>query len=236
MRREGFELSVSPPEVLLRTGADGKAQEPVEELTVHCEDAHVGPVIDALSLRGAEVLEMHPSAGADGKARLRLRAPSRGLLGFRSEFATLTRGGGVMQRAFDGYEPLKPGLDGGRKSVLVSMTDGTANAYALAALEERGTLFIAPGAALYSGMVVGECARGGDMEVNPAKEKKLTNIRAAGNDEAIRLTPPRRIDLESAMGYVRAGELIEITPNAVRMRKKALDSNARKSAGRKGDK
>jgi GTP-binding protein len=180
MRREGFELSVSPPEVLLRTGPDGKATEPMEEITVEVDDAHVGPVIDALSMRGAEVRDMQPGAGEASKARIVMRCPSRGLLGFRPEFATLTRGGGVMQRLFEGYAPLKPGLDAGRKGVLVSMTNGTATGFALMALEERGALFIGPGESVYSGMIVGECARGGDMEVNPAKEKKLTNIRNTG--------------------------------------------------------
>jgi GTP-binding protein len=180
MRREGFELSVSPPEVLLRTGPDGKAMEPMEEVTVEVDDAHVGPVIDALSMRGAEVRDMQPGAGEACKARIVMRCPSRGLLGFRPEFATLTRGGGVMQRLFEGYAPLKPGLDAGRKGVLVSMTNGTATGFALMALEERGALFIGPGESVYSGMIVGECARGGDMEVNPAKEKKLTNIRNTG--------------------------------------------------------
>jgi len=180
MRREGFELSVSPPVVLLRDGPDGKPQEPVEDVTVEVEEAHVGSVIEALSLRGAEVTDMTPGAGEANKSRIQLRCPSRSLLGFRPEFATLTRGGGVMQRAFAGYAPLKPGADATRKAVLVSMTDGTATGFALSTLEERGTLFIGPGVPLYSGMIVGECARGNDMEVNPAKEKKLTNIRNTG--------------------------------------------------------
>jgi GTP-binding protein len=235
MRREGFEMSISPPEVLLRTSPEGKQLEPMEEVTVEVDDAHVGPVIDALSMRGAEVRDMQPGAGEARKARILLRCPSRGLLGFRPEFATLTRGSGVMQRAFEGYSPLKPGLDAGRKGVLVSMTDGTATGFALMALEERGALFISPGAAVYSGMIVGECARGGDMEVNPAKEKKLTNIRNTGSEEQVRLTPPRRVGLEDAIGYVRAGELIEVTPSAVRMRKRNLDSNGRKTAKRKAD-
>ena len=235
MRREGFELSVSPPEVLLRTSPEGRKLEPVEEVTLEVEEAHVGTVIDALSTRGAELRDMQPGAGEAGKTRIQLRAPSRGLLGFRPEFATLTRGSGVMQRAFDGYEPLKAGLDAGRKGVLVSMTDGTATAHALDALEARGTLFIGPGTQLYSGMIVGECARGGDMEVNPAKEKKLTNVRNTGSEPDIRLTPPRVVDLETAFSYVRAGELVEVTPSAVRMRKKVLDSGARKAGKRKDE-
>ncbi len=233
MRREGFELSVSPPEVLLRTGPDGKMQEPMEEVTVEVDDVHVGPVIDALSMRGAEVQDMQPGAGAAAKARVLMRCPSRGLLGFRPEFATLTRGSGVMQRAFLGYAPLKAGIDPGRKSVLVSMADGPATAHALDMLEARGALFIAPGTQVYNGMIVGECARGGDMEVNPAKLKALTNIRNTGSEEAVRLTPPRRMGLEDAIAYVRAGELVEVTPSAVRMRKRNLDSNARKNASRK---
>ena len=236
MRREGFELSVSPPEVLLRTGADGKAHEPYEEVTVEVDDAHTGPVIDALSLRGAEVRDMQPGAGEAARTRIVLRCPSRGLLGFRPEFATLTRGSGVMQRLYEGYAPMKPGLDAGRKGVLVSMANGTATGHALMTLEERGALFIGPGASVYSGMIVGESARGGDLDVNPAKEKKLTNIRNTGSEEAVRLTPPRLIELEDALTFVRDGELVEVTPKAVRMRKRELDAGSRKAAARrKGD-
>lgn len=230
MRREGFELSVSPPEVLLRPGPDGGMTEPWEELTVEVDEAHCGPVIDALSTRGAEVRDMH--AGPAGKSRIQLRCPSRGLLGWRSVFAGLTRGGGIMHRAFEGYCPVKPGLDAGRKGVLVSMADGTATAYALNLLEERGTLFVGPGAPVFGGMIVGENARGGDMEVNPTREKKLTNVRNTGSEEQVRLTPPRRFGVEEALGYVRAGELVEITPSAVRMRKRALDASGRKVARR----
>lgn len=232
MRREGFELSISPPEVLMRRGAEGKMEEPMEELTVELDDAAVGPVIDALSLRGAEVRDMQPSTGAGRRARVILSCPSRRLLGFRSEFATLTRGSGVLHRAFEGYAPHKTGLDAGRKGVLVSMAEGTATAFALAALEERGSLFISPGAAVYSGMIIGECARDGDMEVNPAKEKKLTNIRNTGSEEQVRLTPPRRFGVEDAIGYVRNDELIEVTPHAVRMRKRALGASDRKVSKR----
>jgi len=233
MRREGFELSISPPEVLLRAGPDGRQLEPVEEVTLELDDEAVGPCIDALSLRGAEVRDMQPSAGGARKARVVLRCPSRGLLGFRSEFATLTRGSGVMHRAFEGYEPMRPGMDAGRKGVLVSMADGTVTGHALMALESRGTLFISPGTAVYNGMIVGESARDGDMEINPTKQKALTNIRNTGSEEQVRLTPPRRFGLEDAIGYVRAGELIEVTPAHVRMRKRSLDSTMRKLQKRK---
>jgi GTP-binding protein len=229
MRREGFELSVSPPEVLLKTDPDtGKTVEPYEEVTLEVNDSAVGPCIDALSLRGAEVRDVQPGSGDAVKARILLRCPARGLLGFRSEFATLTRGDGVMHRAFDGYDAMRPGLDAGRKGVLISMAEGTATSHALAALEPRGTLFIGPGAAVYSGMMIGECTRDDDLEVNPTKAKQLTNIRNTGSEEQVRLTPPRRFGLEDAIGYVRSGELIEVTPQHVRMRKRRLDITARR--------
>lgn len=209
MRREGFELSVSPPEVLLRSAPGGGTLEPWEEVTLEVDENHVGPVIDALSTRGAEVRDMQPGAGEARKSRILLRCPARGLLGFRSEFASLTRGGGVMQRSFEGYAPLKSGLDPGRKGVLVSCGEGSATSFALNLLEERGALFVAPGTAVYNGMIIGENARDGDMEVNPTKEKKLTNMRNTGTEETVRLTPPRRFGVEEAIGYVRAGELVE---------------------------
>jgi GTP-binding protein len=180
MLREGFELSISPPEVLTRKGADGRLEEPVEEVTVELEDGAMGPVIEALSARGAEVRDMQAGSGGERKARVVLRCPSRGLLGFRSEFATLTRGSGVMHRSFDGYEPLKNAVDAGRKGVLVSMAEGTATGHALMALESRGLLFVGPGAAVYGGMIIGESARDGDMEVNPAKARQSLHEHSPG--------------------------------------------------------
>ena len=228
MRREGFELSVSPPEVVLKKEADGRTVEPYEEVTLEVNDSAVGSCIDALSLRGAEVRDVLPGNGDAMKARILLRCPSRGLLGFRGEFATLTRGDGVMHRAFEGYGPLRTGLDAGRKGVLISMAEGTATGHALAALEPRGTLFVSPGTACYGGMIIGESTRDEDLEVNPTKAKQLTNIRNTGSEEQVRLTPPRRFGLEDAIGYVRQGELIEVTPSHIRMRKRRLDANARR--------
>ena len=211
MRREGFELSVSPPAVLFRFDERGNKLEPVEELTAEVGEEHVGAVIEALSLRGAELLDMVPGGGAAARTRMRMSCPSRGLLGFKSLFSTMTRGEGLLHRSFEGYAPLKTGLDQTRKGVLVSMASGTATGYTLMTLEERGTLFISPGTEVYDGMIIGECARGEDMEVNPSKEKKLTNVRNTGSEEQVRLSPPRKISLEEAIGYVQEGERIEVS-------------------------
>lgn len=232
MRREGFELSVSPPVVLLKQDERGATVEPVEEVVAEIEEAHVGQVIESLTMRGADLIEMLPGAGEANKTRILLHCPSRGLLGYRSLFNTITRGEGLLHRSFQGYSPLKTGLAETRRGVLISMTQGSATGYALMTLEERGSLFIKPGAEVYDGMIIGECSREGDMEVNPTKEKKLTNVRNTGSEEQVRLSPPRRITLEEAIGYVREGELLEITPAAIRLRKRLLDPSSRKAAKR----
>jgi GTP-binding protein len=225
LRREGFELSVSRPRVLIRE-ENGQKLEPVEEVVIDVDDAYSGTVIDKLSQRKARLVEMKPSGG--GKTRLVLHAPSRGLVGYHSEFMTDTRGTGVMNRLFHAWEPYAGSIPGRNRGALVSMDTGAAVAYALWYLEERGVLFIDPGDAVYAGMIIGENARGEDLEVNPLKTKKLTNIRAAGKDEAVRLTPPRRLTLEQAISWIDDDELVEVTPKAIRVRKRYLDSNERK--------
>ena len=183
-----------------------------------------------MSLRKGEMTDMRPSAG--GKQRLTFKIPSRGLIGYQSEFLTDTRGTGIMSRLFHGYAPFKGAIDGRRNGCLISNSDGVAVAYALWNLEERGTLFIHPSTQVYQGMIIGENARGSDLEVNPLKGKQLTNIRAAGKDEAVRLTPPRIMSLEQAITYIEDDELVEITPKSIRLRKKHLDPHERKRAER----
>jgi GTP-binding protein len=229
LRREGFELSVSRPRVLVRV-ENGERLEPVEEVVVDVDDGYAGSVIEKLSQRKGRLVEMKPSGG--GKTRLVVYAPSRGLVGYHSEFMTDTRGTGVMNRLFHAWEPYAGDIPGRIRGALVSMEGGAAVAYALWNLEERGVLFIDPGEAVYPGMIIGENARGEDLEVNPLKGKKLTNIRAAGKDEAVRLTPPRRLTLEQAIAWIDDDELVEVTPNAVRVRKRWLDSNERKRKAR----
>ncbi|EIE25836.1 GTP-binding protein TypA [Coccomyxa subellipsoidea C-169] len=230
MRREGFELSVSPPRVVYREEG-GHKLEPLEEVICEIEEEQAGSVIEALSLRKAELVEMVPQAG--GKQRLVFEAPSRGLIGFRSAFATLTRGTGILHRAFARYGRFKGALDGVRKGVLISTADGKTTLHALGSLEARGSLFAGVGTEVYAGMIIGECARDNNMEVNPVREKKLTNVRASGADEKTYLTPPRAMTLEDAIGYVAGDELMEVTPKSIRLRKRMLDSSQRKSLKRK---
>ncbi|KAL3154804.1 hypothetical protein ABBQ38_011348 [Trebouxia sp. C0009 RCD-2024] len=232
MRREGFELSVSPPVVVYRT-IDGEKMEPLEEVMCELEDEFSGPVIDALSLRRGEMTEMKPIEVA-GKQRLTFIAPSRGLIGFRSLFATLTRGSGMLHRAFQTYGHYKGPLDKVRKGVLISMAGGKTTTHALGLLEPRGTLFTGIQQEVYNGMIIGECSRDGEMEVNPVREKKLTNVRNTGSEEKVSLSPPRLFTLEDAIGYVAEDELIEVTPSKIRLRKRTLDSSVRKSQRRKG--
>lgn len=227
MRREGFELSVSPPKVMYKTDK-GEKLEPVEEVTVEVNDDHVGLVMEALSHRRAEVIDMGPVPGNEGRTRMSLTCPSRGLVGYRSVFSSDTRGTGFMHRAFLKYAKHKGPLGNVRKGVLVSMGFGPVTAHALTSLEARGTLFVTPGMETYDGMIVGEHSRDTDLEVNPVRMKALTNIRAANNDENIKLTPPRLMTLEEAIGYVAADELIEVTPKVIRLRKRYLDANKRK--------
>ncbi|XP_014524414.1 uncharacterized protein LOC106780634 isoform X2 [Vigna radiata var. radiata] len=232
MRREGFELSVSPPKVMYKTES-GQKLEPVEEVTIEVNDEHVGLVMKALSHRRAEVTDMGPVPGTVGRTRLSLTCPSRGLVGYRSVFSSDTRGTGFMHRAFYAYEQFRGPLGNVRKGVLVSVGFGAITAYALLTLEARGTLFVNPGMETYDGMIVGEHSRDTDLDVNPANAKKLNNIRTANKDDTVRLTPPRLMTLEEAIGYVASDELIEVTPKAIRLRKKYLDVNKRKVMSRR---
>ncbi|MDB5377479.1 MAG: typA [Rubritepida sp.] len=234
MRREGFELTIGRPRVLTRENPETRArEEPFEEVLVDVDDAFTGVVVEKLSLRKAQMQDMRPSGV--GKTRITFIMPSRGLIGYHSEFLTDTRGTGIMNRLFHGYQPWAGSIEGRRNGSLISNVDGETTQYALFALQERGTLFVDPGAKVYTGLIIGESSRGDDMEVNPVKEKKLTNIRAAGKDEALLLIPPRRMSLEQAIAYIEDDELVEVTPGAVRLRKRYLDPNERKRAGRKAE-
>jgi GTP-binding protein len=230
LRREGFELSISRPRVLFRDGPNGR-EEPYETVVVDVDDEFSGTVIDKMALRKAEMTDMRPSGG--GKTRLTFSAPSRGLIGYHGEFLSDTRGTGIMNRLFERYGPYKGPIAGRQNGVLISMEQGPAVAYALNALEERGILFVSPGEMLYEGMVIGENAKPQDLEVNPLKSKQLTNFRASGKDEGIRLTPPKRMSLEQAIAYIQDDELVEVTPKAVRIRKRFLDPHERKREARK---
>jgi GTP-binding protein len=231
LRREGFELGISRPRVLFRDGPNGR-EEPYETVVIDVDDEFSGTVIDKMAVRKAEMTDMRPSGG--GKTRLTFSAPSRGLIGYHGEFLSDTRGTGIMNRLFEKYGPHKGPISGRQNGVLISMEKGPAVAYALSALEDRGVLFITPGEMLYEGMVIGENAKTQDLEVNPLKSKQLTNFRASGpKDEGIRLTPPRRMTLEQAIAYIQDDELVEVTPKAIRIRKRYLDPHERKRASRK---
>jgi GTP-binding protein len=226
MRREGYEFQVSRPRVITRRGPDGAMLEPYEELVIEVPEEFVGVVMEKLGPRKAEMREMRPTGR--GTTRLSFRIPARGLFGYRSEFLTDTRGEGLMTHRFLEYGPWAGGLQGRKRGVLVADREGESVGFALWNLQERSTLFIAPGVPVYEGMIVGENSRSGDMDVNVTKEKKLTNMRTTSADEAIRLEPPRQITLESALEFIEEDELIEVTPEAIRLRKRALDVNARK--------
>ncbi len=231
MRREGFELAISRPRVILQQDdATGRRLEPIEEVLIDVDEPYTGIVVEKMSQRKGELRDMRPSGG--GKQRLTFHAPTRGLIGYQGEFLTDTRGTGVMSRLFRGYEPWKGPIEGRRNGVLISTTDGNAVAYALWNLEERGPMFITPGTPIYQGMIVGAHTRGSDLIVNPAKGKQLTNIRTTSKDEAVRLTPHIQLTLEQAIAYIDDDELVEVTPKSIRMRKRHLDPNARKRAGR----
>jgi GTP-binding protein len=230
MRREGYELGVSRPEVIERE-IDGRREEPYEQLTVDVEEAHQGAVMELLGARGAELADMAP----DGRGRVRLdyTAPARGLIGLRTPFLSATRGTGLLYHVFDHYGPLKAGEFGLRSSgAMIANGDGQAIAYALFNLQERGRLFVGPGDAVYEGMIVGEHVRANDLVVNPLKAKQLTNIRAAGSDENILLTPPTRLTLEQALEFIDDDELAEVTPHHLRLRKKVLREGERRRAAR----
>jgi GTP-binding protein len=227
MRREGFELSISRPRVLFRNAETGERQEPMEEVQIDVDDDYVGVVVESMSLRKAEMTDMRPSGGG-----ILFIAPSRGLIGYHGPFLTETRGTGIMSRVFHSYGPYKGALEGRRNGVLISNGDGEAVAYALWNLEERGIMFIVPGAQVYQGMIIGENSRDNDLEVNPLKAKQLTNVRASGKDEAIKLTPPKLMTLEQAIAYVEDDERVEVTPKSIRIRKAVLCPHERKKAER----
>jgi len=230
MRREGFELSISRPQVILRED-DGQTLEPVEEVTIDVDDDHTGAVIEKLTgPRKGDLVEMKPAGTA--KTRIIAHVPSRGLIGYHGEFLTDTRGTGVLNRVFHGWTPHKGAIPGRRQGVLISMEDGVSVVYALWGLEERGKLFIGAQEQVYQGMIIGEHSRDNDLEVNPLKGKKLTNVRASGTDEAVRLTTPVRLSLEAAIAYIDDDELVEVTPGAIRLRKRHLDPHERKRAAR----
>jgi GTP-binding protein len=229
MRREGFELSISRPRVLFKTES-GQRLEPIEEVFVDVDEEFSGVVVEKMSRRKAEMQDMRPSGG--GKLRLTFLAPTRGLIGYHGEFLTDTRGSGVMSRIFHGYAPYKGPVEGRINGVLISTASGAAVAYALWNLEERGAMFVNPGDAIYPGMLVGAHSRDNDLDVNPTKGKQLTNIRTTSKDEAIRLTPPIQMSLEEAIAYIADDELVEVTPKAIRLRKRLLDANDRKRASR----
>lgn len=225
MRREGFELQVSAPEVIFKT-IDGSKYEPIEYLVIDIEEGHQGTVMAYLGTRKAEMKNMVHYE--NGRVRIEFEVPSRGLLGFRSHFLSETRGTGIATFSFHGYQPYKGEITTRTKGAIVSMENGQARAFALNTLQERGTLFIKPGDNIYEGMIVGEASRDGDMDVNPCKEKKLTNMRASGSDVLVKLEPPRVMELETCMEWIQPDELIEVTPTAVRLRKKILRASLRK--------
>ena len=230
MRREGFELSISRPQVLMKE-EDGQKLEPIEEVTIDVDEEYTGSVIEKITgPRKGDLVEMKPSGV--GKTRLIAHVPARGLIGYHGEFLTDTRGTGVMNRVFSGWAPYKGTIEGRRAGVLISIEDGETVAYALWNLEERGKMFVGPQTKVYKGMVIGEHARDNDLEVNPLKGKKLTNVRASGTDEAVRLTPHIKFSLEQAISYINNDELVEVTPSNIRLRKRFLDTHERKRQAR----
>ncbi len=234
MRREGFELTIGRPRVLTRRNPEtGEREEPFEDVLVDVDEAYSGIVVEKMSRRKGVMQDMRPSGG--GKVRMTFHMPSRGLIGYHGEFLTDTRGSGIMNRLFSGYESWAGTLEGRRNGSLISSEPGEAIHYALFYLQERGTLFVDPGDKVYVGLILGENSRDSDLDVNPIKEKKLTNVRASGKDDAMLLIPPRRMSLEQAIAYIEDDELVEVTPSAVRLRKRFLDPNQRKRNERKQD-
>jgi GTP-binding protein len=231
MRREGFELSVSRPKVLLSRNEAGELEEPIEEIVIDVDEEHSGIVVQKMSERKAEMVEMRPSGG--GRLRLVFYAPTRGLIGYQGELLTDTRGTAIMNRVFHGYALHKGDISGRRNGVLIANEQGEAVAYAMWKLEDRGPMMIEPGWKVYKGMIVGEHTRDNDLEINVLKGKQLTNIRTQSKDEAVRLTPPIRMTLEKALAYIEDDELVEVTPKSIRLRKKLLDATDRKRDERK---
>ena len=230
MRREGFELGISRPRVLFREDENGQKTEPYETVVIDVDDEYSGTVVEKMAVRKGDLIDMRPSGG--GKTRITFSAPSRGLIGYHGEFLSDTRGTGIMNRLFEKYGPHKGKIEGRKNGVLISNGAGEANSYALGPLEERGILFVGHGETLYEGMIVGENAKTDDLEVNPMKSKQLTNFRSTGKDDAIRLTPPKRLTLEQAIAYIDDDEMVEVTPKNIRLRKRLLDPNERKKASR----
>jgi len=230
MRREGYELAVSRPQVLIKE-VDGQKMEPFELLTVDVEEAHQGGVMEELGRRKGDLLDMQ--SDGRGRTRLEYRIPARGLIGFQGEFLTLTRGTGLMSHNFDEYGPMREGGVGERRNgVLISQDNGNAVAYALWKLQERGRMFVSPGEAVYEGMVIGIHSRDNDLVVNPIKEKKLTNIRTTSKDEHIDLVPPVKLTLEYAVEFIDDDELVEVTPKSIRLRKRYLQEHERRRMAR----
>ena len=230
MRREGFELGISRPRVLFREDEKGQKTEPYETVVIDVDDEYSGTVVEKMAVRKGDLTDMRPSGG--GKTRITFSAPSRGLIGYHGEFLSDTRGTGIMNRLFEKYGPHRGHIEGRKNGVLISNGAGEAVAYALGPLEERGILMVSPGEALYEGMIIGENAKPDDLEVNPMKSKQLTNFRSTGKDDAIRLTPPKRLTLEQAIAYIDDDEMVEVTPKNIRLRKRLLDPNERKKASR----
>ncbi len=226
MRREGFELGISRPRVLFAEDENGKRTEPYETVVIDVDDDYSGTVVEKMQRRKAELTDMRPSGG--GKTRITFSAPSRGLIGYHGEFLSDTRGTGTMNRLFEKYGPYKGTIEGRQNGVLIANGTGEAVGYALGFLEERGILMVSPGEAVYEGMIIGENAKPDDLEVNPMKSKQLTNFRSTGKDDAIRLTPPKRLTLEQAIAYIDDDEMVEVTPKHIRLRKRFLDANDRK--------
>jgi GTP-binding protein len=218
--------------VLFQDGPSGR-EEPYETVVIDVDDEYSGTVIDKMAIRKAEMTDMRPSGG--GKTRITFSAPSRGLIGYHGEFLSDTRGTGIMNRLFEKYGPYKGVIEGRPNGVLISNGNGEAVGYALNSLEERGILFVSPQEKIYEGMIIGENAKPDDLEVNPMKSKQLTNFRSTGKDDAIRLTPPRRMTLEQAIAYIDDDEMVEVTPKSIRLRKRHLDPNERKRASRKSE-
>lgn len=229
MRREGFELMIGRPRVLLQTDeATGEKLEPIEEVMIDVDQDYSGTVVQKMALRKGEMMSMQPSGA--GKVKMTFIAPTRGLIGYHGEFLTDTRGTGIINRLFHGYAPFKGNIDGRRTGVLIAMSTGQATAYDLWNLEERGVIMVQPGTDVYEGMIVGEHNRDNDLPVNVLKGKKLTNVRASGTDEMVKLIPPRILTLEQAITYISDDELVEVTPKSIRLRKRILDPNERKRA------
>ena len=230
MRREGFELTVAKPHVLFKRGENNELLEPIEEVVIDVDEAYTGAVVEKISQRKGEMVDMRPSGG--GKTRIIFYVPSRGLIGYQGEFLTDTRGTGVMNRLFHNYAPYKGEVAERRNGALISIGQGDAVAYAIFNLQDRGIMFIGHNDKVYDGMIVGEHNRDNDLEINVLKGKQLSNMRASGKDEAVRLVAPKQMTLEEMIAYINDDELVEVTPKSLRLRKRALDSNERKRAGR----